>query len=45
MPSNNPETIELELEVDVQDSVSAKEAEAWAVGKRGGVDVGSSDPT
>ena len=45
MPSNNPETIELELEVDVQDSVSAKEAEAWAVGKRGGVDVGSGDPT
>ena len=45
MPSNNPETIELELEVDVQDSVSAKEAEAWAVGKRGGVDVGSDDPT
>lgn len=45
MPSNNPEIIELELEVDIQDSVSAKNAEAWAVGKRNGVDVESGDPT
>lgn len=45
MPSNNPESIELELEVDIQDSASAKNAEAWAVGQRGGVDVPNTDPT
>ena len=45
MPSNNPEIIELELEVDIQDSASAKNAEAWAVGKRGGVDVPATDET
>ena len=42
--SVNPE-IEVEVSLDVQDTVSAKNAEAWAVGQRGGVDVGSSDPT
>lgn len=31
--------------VDVGDEVSAKNAEAWAVGQRGGVDVPSTDPT
>ena len=45
MPSNNPEVIELELEVDVQDSASVKNAEAWAVGKRGGVPVIEGDET
>ena len=40
-----PEDIEVQVQVDVQDSVSVKDAEAWAVGKRNGVDVGSSDPT
>lgn len=35
----------IELEVEVQDSVSVKDAEAWAVGQRGGVDVVEGDPT
>lgn len=42
--SVNPE-IEVEVTLDVQDTVSAKNAEAWAVGQRGGVDVGPDDPT
>ena len=45
MPRNNPEIIELEMEVDIQDSASAKNAEAWAVGKRNGVDVPATDET
>ena len=45
MPSNNPEIIELELEVDIQDSASVKNAEAWAVGERGGVPVQEGDQT
>ncbi len=45
MPSNNPDIIELGLEVDIQDSASAKNAEAWAVGQRNGVDVTSGDQT
>ena len=39
------ETEEVELEVSASDRESAKDAEAWAVGKRGGVDVPASDPT
>ena len=36
---------EISFDVEIGDAVSAKVAEAWAVGQRGGVDVGSSDPT
>lgn len=54
---NMPESVELETEVsmpgdievgvtlDMNDSVSAKVAEAWAVGERGGVPVSSGDET
>lgn len=35
----------IELAVDVPDSVSEKKAEAWAVGERNGVPVGSEDVT
>ena len=35
----------VEMEVELGDAVSKKVAEAWAVGKRGGVDVGTTDPT
>lgn len=45
VPVSSPETIEVEIQVDVQDSASIKTAEAWAVGQRGGVDVESGDPT
>ena len=41
--ADNEQTIDLEIEV--QDSVSTKAAEAWAVGQRNGVDVPSTDPT
>lgn len=43
LPEEDAPAIELELEV--QDSVSVKDAEAWAVGQRGGVDVVEGDPT
>lgn len=35
----------IEMHVEVGDAISAKDAEAWAVGKRHGVDVPSTDPT
>ena len=45
VPASIPETIEVQVAVDVSDTASAKNAEAWAVGQRGGVDVPSTDPT
>lgn len=45
VPASVPETIEVQVAVDVSDTASAKNAEAWAVGQRGGVDVPSTDPT
>jgi hypothetical protein len=45
VPVSSPETFEVVIQVDVQDSASIKTAEAWAVGQRGGVDVESGDPT
>lgn len=45
LPVSIPETIEVDVEVDVGDAASAKNAEAWAVGKRGGVDVPDTDET
>ena len=41
--NSEPEVIE--LAVDFDSEVSARDAEAWAVGKRGGVDVSEDDPT
>ena len=38
-------TIELEMEVDMGSTASEYNAEAWAVGKRHGVDVSSTDQT
>lgn len=45
LPVSIPETIDVDVTVDVSDDASAKNAEAWAVGKRGGVDVPSTDET
>ena len=48
---NVPMTVDAEQDYDIEFNVSmdggisATVAEAWAVGKRGGVDVSSSDPT
>ena len=41
----NAEPEVIELAVDFDSEVSARDAEAWAVGKRGGVDVSEDDPT
>ena len=35
----------IDLAIEVDGDAAAKEAEAWARGQRGGVDVGTSDPT
>ena len=35
----------MQMAIDPDDSVSANKAEAWAVGEKGGVPVGSTDPT
>lgn len=43
LSQREPEAVE--LEISASDRESAKDAEAWAVGKRGGVDVPASDPT
>ena len=40
----NP-TVEIEMDVDMGDTASERNAEAWAVGQRAGVDVSSTDQT
>ena len=46
MSENNANgTNEIVLSIEMSDAISAQTAEAWAVGKRGGVDVADTDPT